>query len=64
MRELAEPVMDMFGTVPPAALCRINGDPEAPVPGIGGRSIVIADLSDQAIDALVEPAEPVRAARC
>ncbi len=54
MRELAEPVMDMFGTVPPAALCRINGDPEAPVPGIGGRSIVIADLSDEAIDALVE----------
>ncbi|HYI35831.1 MAG TPA: FAD-binding oxidoreductase [Thermoleophilaceae bacterium] len=53
MRELAEPVMDMFGAVPPAALCRINGDPENPVPGIGGRSIVIADLSDEAIDALV-----------
>ena len=53
MRELAEPVMDMFGTVPPAALCRINGDPETPVPGIGGRSIVIADLSDEAIDTLV-----------
>lgn len=54
MRELAEPVMDMFGTVPPAALCRINGDPETPVPGIGGRSIVIADLSDEAIDTLVQ----------
>ena len=46
-------VMDMLGVVPAAALCRIHGDPEQPVPGVGGKSTVIAELADEAIDALV-----------
>ncbi len=54
LRALAEPVMDSFGVVPAAALCRIHGDPENPVPGIGGPSVVLADLPDAAIDTLVE----------
>lgn len=45
--------MDMLGVVPAAALCRIHGDPEQPVPGVGGKSTVIAELTDDAIDALV-----------
>jgi FAD/FMN-containing dehydrogenase len=55
LRELAPPVMDMFGEVPAAALCRIHGDPETPVPGITGGSM-LRELDDEAIDVLVQTA--------
>ncbi len=53
LRDFAPSVMDMLGVVPAAALCRIHGDPEQPVPGVGGKSTVIAELADETIDALV-----------
>ena len=52
LREAAPPVMDTFATIPAAGLCRIHGDPEQPVPGMGGHT-VLAELPDEAIEALV-----------
>ena len=56
LRDLAPAVMDMLGVVPAAALCHIHGDPEQPVPGVGGQSTILSELTDEAIDALVEVA--------
>jgi FAD/FMN-containing dehydrogenase len=52
LRELAEPVLDSFAVTPAAALCRIHGDPEAPVPGVADH-VVLAELPDEAVDTLV-----------
>jgi len=52
LRELATPVVDMYGEQPPAALVRIHGDPEQPVPGITGGAM-LRELDDEAIDMLV-----------
>jgi hypothetical protein len=49
---IGEPIMDNFGQIPAAGLCRIHMDPEQPVPGLG-RHAPIAELSDAAIDAFV-----------
>jgi hypothetical protein len=57
LREAARVVADSFGSTPAAGLCRIHGDPEQPVPGITDHS-VLAELDDEAIDALVEVAGP------
>jgi Berberine and berberine like len=53
LREAAPVVIDMFAEAPAAALCRIHGDPEQPVPGITGGSM-LRELDDAAIDVLVE----------
>lgn len=52
LRELGEPLLDTFDTMPAAGLCRIHMDPEHPVPGLGTHA-PIAELSDEAIDAFV-----------
>ena len=52
LREIGEPLMDTFGTMPAAGLCRIHMDPEHPVPGLGTHA-PIAELPDEAIDAFV-----------
>jgi FAD/FMN-containing dehydrogenase len=52
LREIGEPIMDNFGQIPAAGLCRIHMDPEQPVPGLG-RHLPIADLGDEAIEAFV-----------
>ena len=64
LRELAEPVADMYGEQPPAALVRIHGDPEQPVPGITGGAM-LRELDDEAIDAAgAHRRARTRAARC
>ena len=35
LREIGETIMDTFGQMPAAGLCRIHMDPENPVPGVG-----------------------------
>jgi hypothetical protein len=52
LREIGEPIMDSFDTMPAAGLCRIHMDPEHPVPGLGTHA-PIAELPDEAIDAFV-----------
>jgi FAD/FMN-containing dehydrogenase len=53
LREAAPAVVDMYAEAPAAALCRIHGDPEQPVPGITGGA-TIRELDDTAIDTLVQ----------
>jgi FAD/FMN-containing dehydrogenase len=57
LRDLAEPIMDMIGQIPTAALSRINMDPEQPTPGIGHHAL-LSELPDEAIDAFVGAAGP------
>jgi hypothetical protein len=52
LRGLGEPIIDSFGQIPTAGLCRIHMDPEQPVPGLGHHA-PIAELSDEAIEAFV-----------
>ncbi|MET0558878.1 MAG: FAD-binding oxidoreductase [Solirubrobacterales bacterium] len=52
LREIGEPIMDSFGQIPAAGLCRIHMDPEQPVPGLGHHA-PIAELPDEAIEAFV-----------
>jgi hypothetical protein len=52
LREIGEPIIDSFGQIPTAGLCRIHMDPEQPVPGLGHHA-PIAELSDEAIEAFV-----------
>jgi hypothetical protein len=54
---LGEPMMDTFGQIPAAGLCRIHMDPEQPVPGLGHHR-VIRELPDEAVDAFAELADP------
>jgi hypothetical protein len=54
--EIGEPMMNSFGQVPPAALCRIHMDPEQPVPGLGHHR-VLRELPDEAIDAFASMAD-------
>jgi len=49
---LGEPIMENFGQIPAAGLCRIHMDPEQPVPAMGHHA-PIAELSDEAIEAFV-----------
>jgi hypothetical protein len=52
-----EPEIDMFASIPAAALSHIHMDPEQPVPGIGD-GMVLDELTPAAIDALVAAAGP------
>ena len=52
LRALGEPIMDSFGPMPAAGLCRIHMDPEQPVPALTAQ-VPIAELTDAAIDAFV-----------
>ena len=54
LRELG-PQLDTFATIPAHALDRLHMDPEQPVPGAGD-GMVLSDLNDAAIDALVQTA--------
>jgi FAD/FMN-containing dehydrogenase len=57
LRAVGEPVMDACATVPAAALCRIYGDPEQPVPGLG-HAAVLSQLTPEAVGELVALAGP------
>jgi hypothetical protein len=52
LRAIGEPIMDTFGPMPTAGLCRIHMDPEQPVPGLTAQA-PIAELTDEAIEAFV-----------
>jgi hypothetical protein len=52
LRAIGEPIMDTFGPMPAAGLCRIHMDPEQPVPGLTAQA-PIAELTDEAIEAFV-----------
>jgi FAD binding domain len=52
LRALGEPIMDSFGPMPAAGLCRIHMDPEQPVPALTTQA-PIAELTDEAIEAFV-----------
>jgi hypothetical protein len=57
LREIGETIMDTLEWMPAAGLSRIHMDPESPVPGIGEGGL-LAELSDEAIDAFVGLAGP------
>ncbi len=57
MLSVATPVLDGIGPVPPAALCRIHGDPEQPTPGIAD-SVVLGSLEAETAQKLIEMAGP------
>jgi FAD/FMN-containing dehydrogenase len=57
MLGVAEPVLDGIGPIPPAALSRINGDPEQPTPGIAD-SVLLEALEDETAETLLELAGP------
>lgn len=57
LRAVAEPVMDACTTVPAAALCRIYGDPEQPVPGLG-HAAVLSELTPEGVGERVALAGP------
>jgi FAD/FMN-containing dehydrogenase len=54
LRDLG-PQLDTFATIPVAELKHLHMDPEQPVPGAGD-GMVLADLNDAGIDALVQTA--------
>jgi UDP-N-acetylenolpyruvoylglucosamine reductase len=56
LRDLG-PEIDTFDLVPATALTRLHMDPEHPVPGKGG-GMLLADVTPDAIDALVTAAGP------
>ncbi len=51
------PEMDTFARMPAAALTRIHMDPEGPTPSVT-RSLVLADLPSDAVEALLRSAGP------
>jgi hypothetical protein len=57
LRELGEPILDTFAQIPTERLSTIHLDPEQPIPGLGHHEL-IGELSDEAIDAFVEVADP------
>ncbi len=57
LREVAEPVLDTWGPMPPARLVEIHMDPPMPVPGIGHHTM-LGELDDAALAAFVEVAGP------
>jgi hypothetical protein len=57
LREVGEPILDTFAQIPAERLCTIHMDPEQPIPGLGHHTL-IGQLSDDAIDSLVEVADP------
>ena len=57
LREIGEPILDTFAQIPTERLSTMHMDPERPIPGLGHHEL-IGELSDEAIDALVEVADP------
>lgn len=57
LRELGEPVMDLFEAMPPSQLVTIHMEPEEPVPGIVDTAS-LRELPAEALDAFVEAAGP------
>jgi hypothetical protein len=53
MVDVAEPVLNVMGPLPPAALCRIHGDPEQPVPGMAD-GFVLESLEADTAQALID----------
>lgn len=56
LRELG-PEIDTFAMVPSAALIRIHGDPEHPVPGLSDHAM-LSSLPEKAVEAFVAAAGP------
>lgn len=52
-REIAEPIMDLFGPMPPSQLVTVHMDPEEPVPGLA-HGALLSELGEQTIDAFVD----------
>jgi FAD/FMN-containing dehydrogenase len=57
LRDLG-PEMDTFAMIPPVALSRIHMDPEGPTPALGGASMLLSELPEEAIDAFLAAAGP------
>jgi FAD/FMN-containing dehydrogenase len=57
LREMGEPVMDTFQTMPPAQLVGIHMEPEEPVPGVA-YTATLSEAPEAAVDAFVEAAGP------
>ena len=57
LRELGEPIMDTFATIPASQLITIHMDPEHPVPGLGNHALV-RELTAESVDAFVDAAGP------
>ncbi len=57
LRAVATPILGGFGPMPSAAVARLHGDPEDPVPAIGD-GILLETLDDDAIAAFLSAAGP------
>jgi len=57
LREVGEPIMDTFATIPTSQLVTIHMDPEEPVPGLGDHA-VLGELTEEAVGAFVDVAGP------
>ncbi|HEU0023209.1 MAG TPA: FAD-binding protein [Thermoleophilaceae bacterium] len=55
--DLGDPIVDTFGTIPATGLGTLAGDPVDPVPALGDGDL-LAELPDEALDALVGVAGP------
>ena len=57
LRHAATPILGGFGPMPSAAVARLHGDPEDPVPAIGD-GMLLEKLDDWAIDSFLRVAGP------
>ena len=57
LRSQAEPILGGFGTMPSAAVARLHGDPEDPVPAVAD-GILLEDVGDEAMEAFLRVAAP------
>jgi FAD/FMN-containing dehydrogenase len=57
LREIDDPIMDTFATIPSAGLVTVHMDPEQPVPAAGFHTL-LDEVSDETIDAFVDAAGP------
>jgi FAD/FMN-containing dehydrogenase len=57
LRELGEPVMDLFQTMPSSQIVTVHMEPEQPVPGVVHHEM-LRELPDEAVDAFVGAAGP------
>jgi FAD/FMN-containing dehydrogenase len=57
LREMGEPVMDTFATMPASQLVKVHMDPEQPVPALGDHAL-LGELTEEAVDAFVNVAGP------
>ena len=52
------PEINMFGPVPPVALSYIHMDPDGPAPAVAGATLMLDELSAEAVDDLLDAAGP------